>query len=301
VLGWIDRIFSDKPTWQTGLWCILLVLLLGAADKMTGDELSFAVFYLVPISIAAWYSTRNLTYAVAVLATLVWLAVEYVTIEPYSKQWILFWNSAVRLLFFVVVAVLFRQLRTEFEFHERLARTDHLTGLLNRTGFMERAEALVNSASRYGLALALGFIDLDQFKNVNDTLGHAHGDEVLKTVGATLRDSSRESDIAARLGGDEFAVLLPNTSIKGAGVFFEKLHEKLVSDLRRDGGPELGVSIGAVVFEHGPPHLDEALRLADQLMYRAKKSGRISVIVEESLSAAAKAGSSQAASAVDGS
>lgn len=302
MLRWIDRIFSDRPPWQTGLGCILLVLVLGTVDEMTGDELSFAVFYLVPISIAAWYCNRNLTYAVAVLAAVVWLAVEYATNEPYTQQWILIWNAAARLVFFAVVATLFRQLRSEFAVHEQLARTDHLTGLLNRTGFMERADALVNSASRYEQALTVGFIDLDQFKNVNDTFGHSHGDEILEAVGATIRNSSRESDIAARLGGDEFAILLPNTNLPGARVFFGKLHEQLMIEMRRDGAPDLGVSIGAAVFERGPPHLDEALRLADQLMYRAKKSRRISVIVEEPGSAAGlKSGSNQAASAVDGS
>ena len=276
----IDRLFGGLPAWQTSLWCVLLVAFVGVVDTITGDELSFSVFYLAPVSFAAWYGNKTLTFVVATLSTLVWLAIEYATHGPYTQQWILLWNGAVRMMFFVIVAVLLRQLKSYVEAQQQLARTDDLTGLLNRTGFMERSEALVNSAARYELSVVIGFIDLDGFKNVNDTLGHSRGDEVLRTVGATLRSSTRESDIAARFGGDEFAVLLPNTKLDGALAFFAKLHEELVTGMRTHGSSDLGVSIGAIVFEQGPPHLEDALRSADQLMYRAKKSGDRNIIVE---------------------
>lgn len=280
MFGWLDSVFNDKPIWQVALSCIALIVFFGTVDTLTGDELSFAIFYLVPIAIAAWYSSRELTYSICILAMLVWLAVEYTTNQPYSHQWILLWNSAVRLTFFVVVAFLIRQLKSHVASQQQLARTDVLTGLLNRAGFMERSEALVNSASRYGLSLTVGYIDLDGFKTINDTLGHHHGDEVLKAVGAALEGSSRESDIAARIGGDEFAVLLPNTNLAGASVFFEKLHLQILGDIKQNGWSNVGVSIGAIVFEHGPPSLSDALKFADALMYRAKQSSGTSVVVE---------------------
>jgi diguanylate cyclase (GGDEF)-like protein len=268
------------PAWQLVLWCLVQVLFFGIIDWLTGSELSFAVFYLVPVSVVAWYGGVATTYGIALAATGTWLLVEYTTDRAYSAQWILYWNSAVRLVFFCVVAFLVRQLHSHVEAQQRLARTDHLTGLLNRAGFMELAEALASSAARYGLSLVIGFIDLDGFKKVNDTLGHHRGDEVLKSVGATLKVLNRESDITARLGGDEFAVLLPNTDLDGARVYFGRLHRELLEGIRRQGGSHIGVSIGAIAFAHGPPDLDEALKLADDLMYRAKKSGRTSVLVE---------------------
>ncbi|HEX2139371.1 MAG TPA: GGDEF domain-containing protein, partial [Woeseiaceae bacterium] len=276
----IDRCFGRMPECQLVIWCLLQILFLGIMDWLTGFELSFAVFYLVPVSVAAWYGTGTTTYGVALVATGMWFVVEYATDYTYSAQWILYWNSAVRLVFFGVVAFLICQLRSHVESQQRLARTDHLTGLLNRAGFMELSEVLASSAARYDLSLVIGFIDLDGFKKVNDTLGHYHGDEVLKTVGETMTQMTRESDISARLGGDEFAVLLPNTDLDGARAYFGKLHLELLDAMRRHGGSDIGVSIGAVVFERGPPPLDEALRLADDLMYRAKKSGRTSVLVE---------------------
>jgi diguanylate cyclase (GGDEF)-like protein len=277
---WLDAGFADKPFWQIALSSVALILLLGAIDAMTGYEISFSIFYLLPISLAAWYGTGGMTAFASTLATLVWMAVEYWTHEPYSQQWILLWNSGVRLLFFLIVAYLIRELRSHVDLQQQLARTDPLTGLLNRSGFMERSEALVNSASRYGLSLAIGYIDLDGFKYINDTLGHSRGDEVLRAIGGVLRLSSRESDVAGRIGGDEFAVLLPNTDLEGAGVFFEKLRVQILADVKKNGWSQLGVSIGAIVFEKGPPSLSDALIFADHLMYRAKKSDGTSVIVE---------------------
>lgn len=268
------------PRWQLLLWCLLQILVFGIVDWVTGYELAFSVFYLVPVSVAAWYAAGVATYAIALIATATWLGVEYTFDHTYSAQWILYWNSTVRLMFFAVVAFLIRQLRAHVEAQQRLARTDELTGLLNRAGFMELAEVLDSTAARYDLSLVIGFIDLDGFKQVNDTLGHSQGDEVLKAIGATLRQSTRESDVFARIGGDEFAVLLPNTDLDGARAYFDKLHHQLLEGIRRQCGADIGVSIGAAVFEKGPPPLREALKLADALMYRAKKSGRMSVLVE---------------------
>lgn len=276
----IDRFFGRMPAWQLVAWCSVLMGCVGILDQITGNELSFATFYLVPVGIAAWYGSRRITWGTAILATLTWFVADFLADRPYSHQWILFWNTGVRLVFFAVVALLMHQLRLHVEAQRQLARTDPLTGLLNRTGFLERSEAVVNSAARYGLSLVIGFIDLDGFKQVNDNLGHSHGDELLRAVGSALGRSTRDSDIAGRLGGDEFAVLLPNTRLDGADAYFAKLHQELLGQLRLHGGPDVGVSIGAMVFENGPPHLAEALRMADQLMYRAKKSGRASVLVE---------------------
>ncbi len=275
----IDRFFRTMSRGQLVLWCLLQTLVFGAADWLTGYELAFAVFYLVPVSVAAWYSTGITTYGIALLAAAMWLGAEYATDHTYSAPWILYWNSAVRLMFFVVVAFLLRKLHSHVDVQQRMARTDDLTGLLNRAGFMEIAEMLGAAAARYELSLVIAVIDLDGFKKVNDTLGHDQGDEVLKAVGTTLRESTRESDVSARLGGDEFALLLPNTDLAGARAYFGKLHPKLLDNIRRYGGADLGVSIGAVAFDRGPPPLPEALKLADALMYRAK-SGRMSVLVE---------------------
>jgi diguanylate cyclase (GGDEF)-like protein len=265
------------------------MLLLAGLDHLTGEELSFSVFYLMPISIAAWYGHRKMGYIVSGLSAGTWLLLESAAAPPSMQEWIVFWNSAVRLAFFCVVAYLLSELHTQLQRQQRLARTDNLTGLLNREGFFDRAMAGANAASRYGHTIAIAYIDLDGFKKINDTLGHLQGDTALKAVGELLVASSRESDVVARLGGDEFVVLLPNTNPKGAKAYFEKLHVELQREMRRKGWATLGLSIGAVVFEKAPKDIFEALRLADTLMYRAKHSRNTSVIVERATAAPATA------------
>jgi diguanylate cyclase (GGDEF)-like protein len=280
MLRRFNSFLTDQPASTAGCLAFFLILLLGAIDHLTGYELSVSVFYLIPISIAVWYGNRHLGYIMSGLSASTWMIVEQTTAYPYSQQWILVWNGAVRLLFFIVVAYLIAELKSQLRRLQLLARTDNLTGLLNRSGFFERADIVVNAASRYGYAIAIAFIDLDGFKKINDTLGHSQGDHALKTVGSLLGRWSRESDVVARLGGDEFVLLLPDTSLPGANAYFDKLHFQLQQEIREQGWSSLGLSIGAVVFETAPADISDALRLADSLMYRTKRTGRSGVIVE---------------------
>jgi diguanylate cyclase (GGDEF)-like protein/PAS domain S-box-containing protein len=167
---------------------------------------------------------------------------------------------------------------TERRAHEDALRHqalhDFLTGLPNRVLFSDRVEQAVRSASRDGANLALLLIDLDGFKEVNDTLGHHVGDEVLKLVGERLAATLRQSDTVARLGGDEFAILLSGVDLPGAVATAEKLLSMLSEPTRFDDHSlYVGCSIGIVVFpEHGED-MSTLLRRADVAMYTAKRRG----------------------------
>ncbi len=136
---------------------------------------------------------------------------------------------------------------------------------------------LLNLASRTGTPSALGFLDLDDLKLINDTLGHAEGDRVLECVGAALTESTRCSDIVGRLGGDEFVVFLPETGLAAARETFAKLHHKLIQCTR---AWPVGFSIGVAVFDQAPDGIDPAFRQADALMYRAKRGGKNRIVCE---------------------
>ena len=280
MLRRFNSFFADRSTMTVCGLAVLLMLLVAAVDHMTGYELSFSVFYLIPTSIAAWYGSRRMGYGISLLGAAAWMIVETTSGQPYSQSWILFWNSAVRLGFFSVVAYLLAELKAQLHRQQELARTDNLTGLLNRAGFFERATAAVNAASRYGYAIAIAYIDLDGFKSINDRMGHSQGDNALKAVGGLLGDASRKSDVIARFGGDEFVVLLPDTDLAGASAYFEKLQTELQCKIHEQGWTGLGSSIGAVVFEKAPRDISDALRRADDLMYRVKQSGKAGTIVE---------------------
>lgn len=157
-----------------------------------------------------------------------------------------------------------------------LAHRDLLTGLANRLMFEQRLRETLYSASKQTLRLALMFIDLDGFKDVNDSLGHAAGDEVLKAISARLRDAVRARDTVARLGGDEFAVLLTdirqNASVE---VFGRRLLATIAEPISLAGEQrQVGASIGVSLYpEHGN-HGNTLIARADQAMYAVKRGGK---------------------------
>ncbi|MDH3209935.1 MAG: CHASE domain-containing protein [Burkholderiaceae bacterium] len=164
-------------------------------------------------------------------------------------------------------------LRASEERFRDLARKDVLTGLSSPRAFREEAAMLIKLAARTGVPSALAFLDLDDFKLVNDTMGHAEGDRVLQCIGEALAKSTRSTDLVGRLGGDEFVVLLPEAEAASAKLFFDRLHEQLL-ELMRDHGWPVGVSMGVAFFPTAPPSADDALHFADSVMYMAKKAGK---------------------------
>jgi len=164
--------------------------------------------------------------------------------------------------------------------HDRLAEaslTDDLTGLLNRRALDARLDEEIARAERYGTPLSLVVLDLDNFKEVNDQLGHAAGDALLRAVGTLLRAELRTADIAVRYGGDEFALVLPGVTKTGAWAVAEKVLSSLRSMSAENGeGPRVTATCSVGVASFGETFRDpEALlRGADAALYAAKRSGR---------------------------
>ncbi len=160
---------------------------------------------------------------------------------------------------------------------ERMAHTDALTGLANRRLLLSRLEEEYARARRHGSSLALLMIDLDHFKQVNDTRGHLAGDRVLETIGALLRALKRPVDVAARYGGEEFALLLTDTDEAGAHAAAKRVHETLRSVDHSDAeGREFRVtsSVGVAMLEAQDPNGEALIARADQALYAAKGAGR---------------------------
>lgn len=157
----------------------------------------------------------------------------------------------------------------------RLAYYDPLTGLPNRALLHERASQALQIAVRHGEPVALMFVDLDHFKNVNDTLGHPVGDRLLVALAQRMRPVLRDQDTLARVGGDEFVLVLPDTDAAGATHVAQKLLQIVQEPLQVDGH-ELTVtpSIGVAVFPTDATDFDTLFAFADAAMYRAKMSGR---------------------------
>jgi diguanylate cyclase (GGDEF)-like protein len=186
------------------------------------------------------------------------------------------------------------ELRVSNERLARLAVTDELTGLANRRGFEQELEDEIFRARRFGYPIAVAMLDLDRFKLVNDTWGHARGDVVLQAFAKVLQHTSRRVDKVARIGGEEFVALLPTTDADGAETFAEKVRsateELEIPGTNLDGSPaaplRVTTSVGVAVV-NSIAHEEETnsaianalLQQADRCLYAAKESGRNRVVM----------------------
>lgn len=268
-----DRTFAKFSRRTVVAAALAALWLVGALDFLTGPEISFSVFYLVPVGIAAWYAGRKAGLVFAIVASLVWYGVEIADAHPYHHPFIPMWNAFVRFSFFLIIALLLSVLRERLHTEARLARIDALTELLNPRGFAEQLLHDLALTERLGNPLTLAYIDVDDFKRINDTHGHGEGDSVLRTIGQTLLKGTRQSDSVARLGGDEFALILPATDLVGAETIVSKL-KTMLSEAASEGGCSFTCSVGAVEFRERSPSVGEAIAVADRLMYDAKTQGK---------------------------
>lgn len=161
-----------------------------------------------------------------------------------------------------------------------LAWHDPLTGVMNRSHFFDRADEELMRAARYRRPLSVLMLDLDHFKEINDSRGHAAGDQVLIAICERWRNSLRSVDLLARLGGEEFVVLMPETDLEGAAVAAERLRlaveepSVLLEAQEKDREVPCTVSIGVSVVHETDRSMDDALHRADNALYRAKDAGR---------------------------
>jgi diguanylate cyclase (GGDEF)-like protein len=268
-----DRALRALPKPAVFALALLGVLLVGALDLVTGYEISLSLLYLVPVSLATWYCDRRAGVAIAALSSVAWFVADRYSGHVYSRELIEVWNTLVRLGFFIVTAWLLSELGRQFELEKQRARIDGMTGLLNGPAFIELMDRVVALAQRDRAALTIAYIDIDDFKRVNDRYGHAEGDRTLREVARALSQGIRGADVAARLGGDEFALLLPHTDVAGAQELIARLRQRIDAAQAAPGTP-IACSIGVVSFLQAPRNSGEAIRHADELMYEVKALGK---------------------------
>ena len=255
---------------------VLLVVLIGALDRMTGFELAFSAFYLIPVSLMAWHSGRAGTVVVSLLSAIAWLWADVTAGRQYTHPAIPYFNGVVRLATFLVAGLTLAALRRAMLY----ARTDYVTGLANGRRFYDILHAEIHRQRRYSRPFTVAYLDLDDFKAINDRFGHSTGDQLLRSVAAVLDKRTRSTDAAARLGGDEFAVLLPETDGTAARAVLTAIGEALGA-LAPEGHVPVTASIGAVTFEACPKSVEDVLRTVDAAMYAAKTRGQEPDVIRE--------------------
>jgi len=261
------------PPWLILGLCWLLLALVAWTDHLSGIDLQLEFFYLLPLAIVAWICGRRDGIVTAALATVLWTLVDVTGRPVRTQSGLIVWNAAVEMLFFSGVALLVSYVGRQADILRSLARADALTGVANRRAFFGALTSAVDLSMRRAGAWTLAYIDLDDFKQVNDRLGHNVGDEVLRAVAGTLRAATRRIDVVARLGGDEFAVLMPDTDPAQAETAVRKLQGLLDSSMAKGEWP-VTFSIGVTTFLAAPPSPDAALAVADARMYQVKRGAK---------------------------
>lgn len=264
-----------------------LVAMFGWLDFVTGTDVRSVLFYFVPIMLVSWTLGRRYVLLVAVTSALVWGAAEFL-LHDYQFNLASAWNEISALTVFAFVGLSISALRRErdelrkantrvrdlLENEERIARTDVLTGLPNSREFLERLQPEIARSIRENKPLCLLYLDLDNFKQVNDRHGHIEGDRVLQRVADALRVCLRAADVPARLGGDEFAALLWQSDAEGASAVAERLQEAVKKIAPDYPLCNFGASVGIAWFEKPPQDATEVVRRSDEAMYEAKRAGK---------------------------
>ena len=250
---------------------ITSVGLLGIVDYLSGNEITFSLFYLAPIILVTWSVNRISGLLMSFLSALTLLGAETAAGQTYSHPSVYFWNILLHTIFFVIITYLVAELHRSRREEHLAARTDFVSGAVNRRYFNEMLQTEIERIRRYPHPITVVYIDIDNFKLVNDLFGHKIGDDVLRCIAGDLKSQLRSTDTIARVGGDEFALLLPSAHPREAQVVLSKVRAHLHEEMRRRNFP-VTFSMGVVTCLTPPNSAEQVINMADELMYEVKNS-----------------------------
>ena len=248
------------------------VAVLGLVDALASPYVGFAMFYALTIMGVTFHAGWVAGTIVAITAAGATLTSALLYAPEQVSAVAALWNLGNEVAVFVVLVLIVHQIRSMFDNLADQSSRDLLTGALNTRGVLEAFERERSRAQRNASPLSLAFIDLDNMKRVNDELGHAEGDEMLRILATSVLSAIRELDVFGRVGGDEFALILPDTDEQAALKAIQRLRS-VVNRRTHARSPYISVSVGVVTFRRDPPEAADALRAADALMYVAKRAG----------------------------
>jgi len=262
---------------------ILLVLAaIGAisfVDYATGNELSVSVLYLIPITVAVFLLGRNFGLAVSVLSSSLIIIMDLLAGKAYPNLLIPAWNAVAGFLYYVFHALLLSTLIGQLRTIRSVSYKDPLTDAANWRYFEEYLGANLRELSRQAGKLAVAYLDIDDFKSLNDRWGHSVGDEVLKEVVRVAKGNIRANDMIARLGGDEFAILLTDIDYERSAEVLGRIKHELIAEMEKREW-KVTFSMGATVFSDARLSIRQIMQEVDRAMYAVKNSGKDGLKIE---------------------
>ncbi len=268
-----------SPEFRRALRLVGAAALIGAVywvNLRSPPEFRFGILYGIPVLLVVWHDGMAWGITFAGATVLLRALVGFDQMPPETALQARIVNEMAYLAVVGLAIAGLSQLRRTQALLELLATHDPLTSVLNARAFSNQLAQELRRNRRYGRPLALIYLDLDDFKTVNDAHGHATGDAVLRLVADAMRSAVRQADVVGRMGGDEFAVLMPETD----GSVALAAATRLVNGIRTvfRGTPSVTASIGVVSCRGTEAETDELLRRADQAMYAAKRGGKDRVV-----------------------
>ncbi len=266
--------FPEKlPKSILTIFGLLLVLAIGGLDTIASYDISLDVLYLLPIILIAWYVGGMPTVLVSIFSAITWATSDLMSGHNYSHITVRIWNATLVLSMFLIVAYSIATLKKSLIKEHEHADTDDLTGVANIKFFYEQARIEISRSTISKLPLTLAYIDIDNLRQVNDTLGHIAGDYLLHELAQIMGSTLRLTDIISRLGGSKFAVLMPETNNENATVIIYKVQERLLDMVKKKGWP-VAFSTGVVTCDGPTCTLDELIAMAEDLMNSARETGK---------------------------
>ena len=263
----MEHLSGQSKAWWI-LWGFLALALLGVIDRIAEKQLSSFMLCFIPVMLVAWFAGLRVGIMMSIGGTFVMLMT-----DGFIGSSVSYWNMAGRLWSFLILTSALSALKSSLEHEREFGRIDFLTGIPNRRSFMELAEMEIHRARRYDRPFTVIYIDLDDFKMVNDRFGHAMGDTLLRSLARAFYDKIRTTDLVARLGGDEFGILLPETNPEVAELIVRRLQDVGAILVQKKEWP-MPFSMGVVTFLEPPASVEEMLNISDTVMYAAKKNGK---------------------------
>lgn len=259
---------------------ILLICIIGFFNYLSGKDLNLFILSLIPCIFSAWYFKTNSLAKFSVFISVFMNFIIDLNLKSDVSLIIIVINNILRFSIFYCMIYLVLYIKRINQKLENLSLQDPLTRLSNKRSYLINGDYEIKKMKRYENPLSFIFIDLDNFKIVNDTLGHKKGDELLLLTANILKNNLRETDTVARIGGDEFAIILPNMDKDIVKDKINNIHTQLYTTFNEICTCNVSSSIGIATFFTPPKNIYEATEYADRIMYKIKKTDKNGILQE---------------------